>query len=174
MKSLPINLKKSNYGIEFVLKAVAGKKENREVLKCVFVDKCKLVATDGARLHIFEDDSVRETFEADGIYDVVCNKDRTFIDKKIDLIFPEYLKVIPEDKGIFLTLDIKDYEISISQAIILLSRQAQKQNYGIKIEYVSDLAGYKWDLKVDMETSKVFKLVSGKMTAVISPFEIKQ
>lgn len=171
MKTLPMNLRKNNYGIDFVLKAVDSK---HEVFSCVLVDGNKLIGCDGKRLHIYEDDIVKEIFPEPGVYKITIVKKETFIEKK-EISYPEYLKVIPEGEESNLTLTIEENSLSISKAVILLARKAEKQNFGINFDYVSDLSGEKWNLITNMETAKTFKLVNDKktLTAVIMPIELK-
>jgi hypothetical protein len=82
-------------GFNFVIKAI-NKKDNKELLKKVFIDEGLAVCTDGSRLHLFATDLEIES----GLYDVVSAKTSQVVlrKSKLDLQFPDYKKVIPIPK----------------------------------------------------------------------------
>jgi len=170
-KILPFNLRKIHPGIDWVMRAVAGKKEEREALKCVLYEENTLVACDGKRLHILKDDELSGVFPEPGLYEIIAAKDNTILRKKEDLEFPKYKQVIPETSKTELKLFIEDDTLSISKAVIRLSRL--RLDWGINFDYVKALASDQWELVCDVEKSNGYKLTAGNKIAVIMPISMK-
>jgi hypothetical protein len=170
-KILPFNLRKIHSGIDWVMRALAGKKEVREALKCVLYEGNTLVACDGKRLHILKDDELSGVFPEPGLYEIIVAKDNTILRKKEDVKFPNYKQVIPETSKTELKLVIEDDTLSISKAVIILGRL--RVDWGINFDYVADLACDKWELTCDVEKSKGYKLTAGNKIAVIMPIDMK-
>lgn len=100
-------------GFLFALKA-RDAKNNRAILRGVFVDDGLVICTDGTRLHIFATGLDIEN----GIYEVVSSKASMIVLKKsdTDCTYPDYKKVIPAVKW-DMTINCNGAHYSLFQAV---------------------------------------------------------